>query len=382
MTACAPSPAVLKAELLAQGVRPTESFVSNYGPPYLTKQRAYGNPDDLPFLGHSLPQEMYLAPEGLVCSVNLRATSSWWLDGSPESGFILRSGSFTAPVSFPRIPAFYNQTLADGRPVRNLVTLYGGGSLGVFVRGSCSLVELGKPCQYCSISPNRSRETGFPEVVSGNLLRSALEVALADRTCPVSQIMINGGNFPDPDRGFLYYARLCAIAREVIEKSGRDVELHLIVFPPARLELLQELAGLQVAVAMNLEVCDPALFEKICPGKTEILGQAHILEALRRAVEVLGEGNVFSILVGGLEGQESMSDGMWLLAEQGIIPVINVFHPDPETPLAAHPAPSAERILQMGRSLQEIFIHTSFARPFYLRCGRNSLDTEAYLRLF
>lgn len=375
------SAAALKAELLAQGVRPMEAFAASYGPPYLAKQRAYGNPDDLPFLGRSLPQEMVLA-DGLVCAVNLRSTSRWWLDGTPASGFFLRSGSFTAPVSFPRAPAFYDETLPDGRPVRSVVTLYGGGSLGVFARGSCSLVDMGKACQYCSISPNRNRETGFPEVVSEKLLRSALEAALADAACPASQVMINGGNFPDPDRGFLYYARLCAAAREVIDASGRDVELHLIVFPPARLDLLRELAGLNVAVAMNLEVFDSRLFEQICPGKTDVLGQAHILAALRRAVGVLGAGNVFSILVGGLEDQESLADGMARLAGEGIVPVINVFHPDPETPLAARPAPSAERILQMGRSLQEIFTQAPFARPFYWRCGRNSLDTEAWLRLF
>jgi hypothetical protein len=375
-------PAALKAALLAEGVRPTSSFVSAYGPPFLAKQRAYGNPDDLPFLGQPLPQEMYLSSDGLVCAVNLRRQSSWCLDASPESGFLLRCGRLTLPVSFPRTPAFYEESLAGGRLVRSLVTLYGGASLGIFVRGDCSLVDLGKACQYCSISPNRSRETDFPKVVSERLLRSALQAALADPTCPASQIMINGGNFPDPDRGFLYYARLCAIAREVIEESGRDVELHLIVFPPARLDLIRELAGLEVAVAMNLEVFDPVLFQQYCPGKTAVLGQAHILAALRRAVELLGAGNVFSILVGGLEGQESLAAGLSLLAGQGIIPVINVFHPDPETPLAARPAPSAERILEMGRSLQDVFSRTPFARPFYLRCGRNSLDTEAWLRLF
>jgi hypothetical protein len=263
-------PAVLKAALLAEGVRPTSSFVAAYGPPFLAKQRAYGNPDDLPFVGQSLPQEMYLSSENLVCAVNLRRHSSWCLDTSRENGFVLRSGRRTLPVSFPRTPAFYEERLADGRPVRSLVTLYGGASLGIFVRGDCSLVDLGKACQYCSIAPNRSRETGFPKVISEQLFRSSLQAALADSTSPASQIMINGGNFPDPDRGFLYSARLCAVAREVIEESGRDVELHLIVFPPARLELIRELAGLDVSVAMNLEVFDPVLFQQYCPGKTAV----------------------------------------------------------------------------------------------------------------
>jgi hypothetical protein len=375
-------PAAVKAELLAHGVRPTSAFLSAFGPPYLAKQRAYGNPDDLPFLGQSLPQEMYLSPGDLICAVNLRLHSSWLLDWSPEGGFSVCRGGLMVPISFPRTPAFYEEIIADGRPARRVVTLYGGGSLGVFVHGSCSLVDIDKACQYCSISPNRSRETELPMVISEKLLRSALRAALADPTCPASQIMINGGNFPDPDRGFLYYARLCAVAREAIEESGRDIELHLIVFPPARLDLLRELAGLNVAVAMNLEVFDPALFQRYCPGKAAVPGQSHILAALRRAVELIGAGNVFSILVGGLEGQESMTEGMSLLAGQGIIPVINVFHPDPETPLSTHPAPSAERILEMGRSLQEVFSRAPFARPFYMRCGRNSIDTEAHLRLF
>jgi hypothetical protein len=382
VTETAFAPATLKAELLANGVRPTEAFLAAYGPPYLEKRRAYGNPDDLAFVGRSLPQEMYLLPSRLICSVNVRSESTWELDWSAEDGFGVRRGAVWSPLSFPLTPAFYQEGLPDGRPARSVVTLYGGGSLGVFVRGECALVEMGKACQYCSISPNRSRQIEFPPVVSESLLRAALRVALSDRECPVSQIMINGGNFSDPNRSFLYYARLCQAAREAIADSGREIELHLIVYPPADLGLLQALAGIDVAVAMNMEVFDPSLFERYCPGKRVVLGQKHILAALFRAAEVLGPGKVFSILVGGLEPQGSMDEGMAMLAGEGVTPVINVFHPDPETPLESFPAPTVARILEMGRSLQAIFSDAAFARPFYLDCGRNSLDTEAFLRLF
>lgn len=308
--------------------------------------------------------------------------SSWLLDYSPDSGFFVRRGDIAAALSFPLTPAFYTAQLTNGRSARSVVTLYGGGSLGVFVHGNCSLVDMGKACHYCSISPNRSRESEFPTVVSEELLRDALQVALADQACPISQVMINGGNFPDPDRSFLYYTRLCIAARQAIKESGRKVELHLIVYPPADLELLRELIGLDISVAMNLEVFDPILFERFCPGKVVVLGQLHIFAALARAVDCLGAGKVFSILVGGLEDQCSMDTGMKRLAEAGVVPVVNVFHPDPETPLYSRSAPPADRILEMGRSLQSVFSHTTFARPFYLGCGRNSLDTEAYLRLF
>lgn len=372
----------LKAELLANGVKPTDAFLSAYGPPYLAKRRAYGNPDALEFLDRPLPQEMYLLPERLVCSVNVRAASEWCLDWSAEDGFVVRRGSFSAPLSFPLTPSFYEVPLADGRPARNVVTLYGGGSLGVFVHGRCSLVDMGKACQYCSISPNRIRQSDFPVVVSEDLLQEALEAALSDTSYPFSQVMINGGNFKDSNRSFLYYARLCAVARAAIEKVRPEVELHLIVYPPADLELLRELAGSNLSVAMNLEVFDQDLFRQFCPGKDAILGQEHLFAALTRAVELLRAGNVFSILVGGLEEQPSMDQGMRRLADVGVIPVINVFHPDPETPLAERPAPTAARILTMGRSLQAIFEDSLFSRPFYLGCGRNSLDTEAHYRMF
>ena len=34
-------------------------------------------------------------------------------------------------------------------------------SLGIFVSGNCSLVEMGAACRYCSIAPDRSRQAGF-----------------------------------------------------------------------------------------------------------------------------------------------------------------------------------------------------------------------------
>ncbi len=123
--------ATLKTELLASGVRPTPSFISAYGPPYLAKRRAYGNPDDLAFLEQPLPQEMYLGREGLVCAVNARRGSRWELDWSPEYEFTVRCGDLVFPLSFPLTPSFYAERLPDGRLVQSLVTLYGGGSLGV-----------------------------------------------------------------------------------------------------------------------------------------------------------------------------------------------------------------------------------------------------------
>jgi len=240
------------------------------------------------------------------------------------------------------------------------------------------LNEMGQACQFCSLAPNRSRQTEFPLVLNPDQVREALRTALLDVSVPITQVMINGGNFPDPDDGFRYYVTVVSAARQAIATVGRDVELHLIVGPPRDLDLVRLLRGLDVSVAMNLELGDPSLFAQFCPGKHQLYGQEHIRMALTACVKHLGLGRVHSIFLGGLEPVESLCDAMTSVAHSGVTPIINVFHPDPDTPLADSPSPSPAQIINMGKVLQEIFAEHRFMRPFYLDCGRNSLDTEAY----
>jgi hypothetical protein len=375
----------LKAELLSHGVVPTESFLDMYGPPFLEKRRAYGNPDDVNYRVHTIPQELYILPERLICAVNIRRNSPWYLDWTKEdSYFVYNKGrpEQRAHVSFPLRPKFYDRTLTEGEPVQNFVTLYGGGSLGVFVNGRCSFNDVGQTCGFCSLAPNRSRQTEFPEILKAHQVRQALQYALEDNETPITQVMINGGNFRDMDNGFLYYVEIVRETRGAINSVGRDVELHLIVGPPRNLKLLKRLKDLNVSVAINLEVHDPDLFIQYCPGKHNVFGRDHVERALMACVDHLGPGHVYSIFVGGLEPVDSLATGMLHIAESGITPIVNVFHPDPDTSLANTPSPSPSEIIEMGRSLQAIFLKFSFAKPFYLDCGRNSIDTEAYYELF
>ena len=235
----------LKMQILHYGVMPTDSLFRHFGLPYLEKRRAYGNADDLGFVDRSLPQEAYLGPSRIITSLNpVRKTSPWLLDWDGELGFIIRhrDRDEATQVDFPRRPEFYDYPMPDGGTVKNVITLYGGGSLGVFVYGRCALVDMGKACHYCSIEPNRSKdEVDFAYVISEQTLRMALELALQDSQAPISQVMLNGGNFRDPDRSFQYYAVVVGVAREVIETSGRDIELHLIVYLLADLELFEGL---------------------------------------------------------------------------------------------------------------------------------------------
>ncbi|WP_280171552.1 radical SAM protein [Agrobacterium pusense] len=376
--------ALIKANLLYEGVNFTDEFLKNYREPFLAKRRAYGNSDAFRFTFMTIPQELYIGEERLVCGVHARETSGWILDCDLEQRFLLKFGETPiCKVDFPKRPGFYDSQLSAGKVGRQVGTLYGGGSLGIFVYGSCALVDAEKPCGYCSIAPNRSQQTDFAEVVRPQDVYELTLAALRDPRSTITQVMINGGNFKDRNKGFTHYTRICEAARRAIDECGRpEVELHLIVFPPENVELVSDLVPLGVCMAMNMEVFDEGIFAEVCPGKEEIGGHKVIFDTLSYAVDRLGAGNVFSIMVGGLEPVSSMSEGFDFLTRLGVVPVVNVFHADPGTPLENHPIPRPELIMEMGRALQNSYRSNSFTRPFYLNCGRNAIDTEAHRGLF
>lgn len=376
------SATALKATLLSCGVDLSQRLLDNFGPPFLHKRRAYGNQDPLHLREVAIPQELLLSDE-VICAINVKPNSPWLIDWSEEGYHVTHKISrVTYPVSFTREPDFYHKTFADNQRVNQWITLYGGRSLGVFVYGDCLFVQRKQACTYCSIQANRSKTTDFTSVIKPQPFSEALTLAIEHSAPEVNQIMINGGIFPDLDKSFLHYLKLVDVATNLSEASKRDIETHLISYPPKDLKLLEAMRDKPMQLAMNLEIADPTLFKTQCPGKADIYGQSHLYAALEKAVSVLGEGNVFSILVGGLEHLDTMEPGMRRLANMGVTPVINVFHADPQTPLENHPTPSVEEIMNMGSCLQQIYQDFPWMKPFYRQCGRNALDTEAYLGYF
>ncbi|WP_155835028.1 radical SAM protein [Herbaspirillum sp. RV1423] len=373
----------IKMELLAFGVTLSESFMRKYGAPYLLKRRAYGNSDSLSALSSFVPQEIYIGDQHLVCAVNIRTGSSWQLDYR-DGQFVLVNLhlKIETKISFPFSPKYYGYICEDGFRPDSVVTLYGGAALGIFVYGDCSLVSRGKACHYCSIEPNRSRSTSFLPVISPAHVERSIEISLQMDEGSVTQVMLNGGNFPDLDRSFAYYVSIATAARKAVDKSGRSIPIHLIAFPPKDISLIDRLADIGVEVAFNSEIYDRSLFSKYCPGKAEDGGHDHIFSALEHAVKVLGPSRVFSIFVGGLEPISSLKNGLNHVASLGATPIINVFHNDPQTPLEAHPVSTPAEIASMGRLLQDVYREFKIKEPFYAGCGRNSIDAEAFTGLF
>lgn len=370
----------IKLQLLNEGIRFSTAFLAGYGAEFIEKRWAYGNSDAQKF-NVRIPQEIYI--NDIIVAVHANMESRWELSYAENSYFLTCDNQFISEVTFPIRPKFYDTRLSNGLPCKSIGTLYGGGSLGIFALGTCYYFRIDKSCGFCSLEPTRSTHGDHIMLIKPEIATELTEIVLREDSKIIKQVMLNGGNRKSNDEGFRHHiATLEGITKAVSDAGLQDtVEVHLITMPPDSLKLLDMLDGLPVKIAINLEVFSPDLFSEIAPGKAETYGRDKLIRALEIAVDVLGYGNVYTIFVGGLEPVETLSEGIEFVSSRGVVPTINIFHQDPGTRLENHPKPSVSMMNEMGTLLQKAFVKHSFI-PFYMNCGRNSIDTEAYLGLF
>lgn len=376
-----------KAQILSNGITIDDSVIKHYDQMYIEKRSAYGIQDPDAFRAKRVPQEIIILPDKLICAVNICSESPYTLKYSTAEHKYFVEATIDKEeclVTFPIRPAFYNQFLNSipSMKVNQIISLYGGHSLGAFLHRNCWFEEHGV-CHFCSLCNNHGANNDFMDDIGVSLLEESLSIALSE-DYPFTQIMLNGGNIPDLDENFLFYTKRALAVKQLLTRLCRlDIELHLITSPPRDLSLIDTLYGSNIKLSFNMETYDDHLFSVYCPGKNTYIGHDQLKRSLRKAVDVLGFENVYSIFVGGLEPELTLEKGIKEMIDSGIIPVINVLHVDPHTKMQQEQRPSPEFILKAGALLQKAYSKlTSNFLPFYYRCGRNSLDTEAYLKLF
>ena len=109
------------------------------------------------------------------------------------------------------------------------------------------------------------------------------------------------------------------------------------------------------SVAYNLEIFDPTLFSKYCPGKSETQGRDHWLKALEVASEVYGPGRVSTHFVTGfMEPKESLLAGVEWMSERGIGSIPLVWSPVEGTRYSKFRAPNGEWFFETALEIADI----------------------------
>jgi hypothetical protein len=370
----------LKIQSLAAGVHYDKSFLEHYAANRnaISKRRAYGNSDRLPknLLNHKVPPEFSIGPFTYAVNYSDQGQVRLAVEGNRYLAVTADGQEFE--ISFTESPRFYEASMANGAPIRNYGTVYGCSTIGFFTPGVCYYFAAGAECHFCSLKDTRrDMKKDISHFLKPEDVREAIERISELDPGAFNKIMLNGGNLKDHDKGFLNHLRIAEEIRETCDRF--NLTIHLIIMPPSTTKLIDQAQGVVDKIVFDPEIYDEKLMALICPGKHGDFGRAGYEKSFVRAIDKLGVGKVHSGLIAGFESIDSLAEGFEYYGDLGVIPAVNIFHPDPGTALENLVRPSADFIQNALKELVKVYQRIPNATPFLPNSGRNAIDTEAFV---
>jgi hypothetical protein len=281
----------------------------------------------------------------VIVSVRLNPASPYRVE-SQESSLILKlDGHPIAGVELQKSPAYYERTLANGKPITDIApTIEWGYLLYLTVFRLCQYFGAQEECQFCDINENyrQQKHTGrsYTSVKSVAEILEALEIIAAtdSESCAYT---VTGGSITSTLDGksevdfYLQYP-------EAIEKRFPGRWISKVVVQALSEDEVQKLrdAGVQI-YHPNYEVWDETLFETLCAGKARYIGRAEWIRRILRAATIFEPRHVIPNFVAGVEmagpagfasvdeAIASTGEGLDFFMSRGISPRFTTWCPEP-----------------------------------------------------
>ena len=145
--------------------------------------------------------------------------------------------------------------------------------------------------------------------------------------------------------------------------------------PPSDLEIISKLYNAGISeMAFNIEIFDDNLAIKYMPGKGRI-SREHYYKALTKATSLCGKnGNVRSMVIIGLEPEETLLTGIEKLCQIGVQPMLSIFRPMENTLLEYLLPMTCQKIYELYLKIHNIcFKYGQSLGPTCIYCQNNTL---------
>jgi hypothetical protein len=393
-----PQEAVLKEDLLRTGVDFAPSALSdNLDGAVKPKSYFIFSFDQQPLaeLGEAAvrrpPEEVALSggPWGLrrtIVSVRVNPSSPYRVEGRE----LMLEGRAVADVEFPRMPAYYRHTLANGKTVMETApTIQWGYLIYLTVLRLCQYFGAKEECQFCDINHNwrQHKKEGRP-YTGIKPVEDVLEaLAIIDRydTQKASHAYtLTGGSVTSTVDGLEeadFYGRYA----QAIEERFPGRWIGKVVAQALPKKEVQRYKEYGIAIYHpNYEVWDKRLFSIICPGKERYVGREEWHRRIFDAAEVFGPRNVIPNFVAGVElarpfgfisideAIASTTEGLDHFMSRGIAPRFTTWCPEPTTPLGRdnpNGAPLEYHVRLLGAYRDALHRHGLDPPPGYGEAG-------------
>ena len=263
-----------------------------------------------------------------------------------EAGLILSlNDEPIAGVELQKSPAYYQRTLASGKPIMDIApTIEWGYLLYLTVFRLCQYFGVHEECQFCDINENyrQQKKSGRPytSVKSEEEILEALAI-IASTDSESKAYTVTGGSITSTLEGkseIEFYARY----PEAIEKKfpGRWIgKVVMQALPKDQVQRLHD-AGAKI-YHPNYEVWDRRLFDIICAGKARYIGRDEWIRRILDAAAVFGPDCVIPNFVAGIEMSEpagfatvdeaieSTAEGLDFFMSHGVSPRFTTWCPEP-----------------------------------------------------
>lgn len=227
---------------------------------------------------------------------------------------------------------------------------------------SCCMKNQGIGCKFCEV-PVQDKSISIEDIL--HVVDFYLENANSFR-----HFLIGGGSEP---REF-EYKNILKIIKHIRSKSDKDI--YVMSLPPKDANILKEYFEAGVTeIGFNIEIFNQNLALDYMPGKGQISREEYFY-VLKEAVKYWGAtGKVRSLMIVGLESEDSLMQGIRELCQIGVMPILSVFRPIPGTNTEDIVPPSNQflrKIYTAGTSIcSEFALHLGPECP---ACQNNTLS--------
>lgn len=322
---------------------------------------------DMPYFfekgfSHSIHTEIFGSCIAVSVSERFSEISPYRLE-KREGGYVVAWEGGSVPVKFfPRLPV-------TGTVVDKLAKYHSHDCITLWPSTNCCYDRPGIKCKFCSLLPEADAPVDPDGLANGLRL-------LFEQVPHTHALNFSGATYRNPDVMADYWIGLTEKLR-AFYRGSISVEFA----PPSDLGRLDEMKRAGVTnVIMNLEVADPALRARICPGKSRI-SYAHYYDAFDRAVSLFGRGQVSTVLIAGIQPAEDIVRECEKLTKAGVFPTIMPFRPFDDSALADQPMCDPDEYLQMSERLGEMLRAERLdpsAMQGCTKCGGCSLENDCY----
>ncbi|MFW5846879.1 MAG: radical SAM protein [Nanoarchaeota archaeon] len=365
----------LKISLLVEGMDIEEKSKEGVGKDWQEKIYSYSL-SDWTEKKLVLPSDIKV-DNRVYIGVRYNPTSRWKL--KKDNGFLKVENTNKESISVELIPRpdYYDSRISDGKKLQEIGVACGNHGFSFFINSFCEYFMNDENCRFCGLVPTQKK---FSDTVKKKKLYQVSEVTaeILDSREKIDFIQLSGGSKYNHDVEVRNYISFIKNINKQLKKRGLEgmIPIHMTSMPPRNLNILNELkdAGLDT-LSFDMECPSEEYFKKYCPGKEKSYGYKNMRDSLKKAQEVFGEGNVYSIVLMGIEPRKEFIKSLENIMADGVVPTLNVFHYDPFCSSNMDKEPHTEDIILTTKDVSKLFRKYN-AFPGRLGCAHYDIGHE------